>query len=311
MAKAEDVHYARVSTSMQKAALPLQVEELAKWGEAMGRPEASIVFSEVASGSKNDRRQYQALWDWLQAHPDPSRVTILIRDPERWARDTETALRRLREVNELGTHVLITGLNYLLGPTVDPNERLTRKMIFTFLAAVAEGGKAGEQAAREKGVEEAKEKGIGEGKAKEAYRKMKKSPFKAVATTLDSLNSGIVTQAGFARDIGFGKNTKWLRDQIKLQNEIVEEGGVELLNQWVNVWDAIRKAERTRAVGSRLAKAKTLRAKALHRVTVSYLREPWEWPNPLTEGNPMTATEGEGPGTIADALENPKRYQPK
>jgi DNA invertase Pin-like site-specific DNA recombinase len=308
------VLYARVSDSTQADALPGQVVDLQSWASRGGFPRPAKTFSEVASGAKSDRKQFAALMKYLQARKDPSKFIVLIRDPQRWARDTKTALIRIDELNAMGVNLLITDLNYLIGPDAPDEEALTNRMVFTILAAVSEGGKASEYQARAKGVVRATARGVFEGKVKNLYPAMKRNPFQRVADALPALNSKSISQKGFNREIGFGENTKWLRDQIKVMNQITEKGGPELLADWLEVISELRALEKKRGIGRRDAKAsqKSRKAKALHRVTVAYLREPWNWPNPIREGNPAAAS-GDfiGAGTISDAVENFQKYQPK
>ena len=90
-------------------------------------------------------------------------------------------------------------------------------------------------------------------------------------------------------------------------------GGPEKVKEWLEVWDAIVAAERTRGIG-KMKDYASVRSKtrALHRVVIGYLRFPDKFPRPDTVGNPMTATKRspERTGTIQDALENSEFYQP-
>ena len=212
--------YARVSTSEQSDALPGQVIDLQSWAQRGGFPRPAKTFSEVASGAKADRKQFANLLKFLKSQKDPSRFVVLIRDPQRWARDTKTALIRIDELNELGVNLLITDLNYLIGPDAPAEESLTNRMVFTILAAVSEGGKASEYQARAKGVVRATERGVFEGTVKDVYPGMKRNPFQRVADALPALNSKAINQIQFNRDIGFKENTRWLRNQIKVMNEM-------------------------------------------------------------------------------------------
>ena len=84
--------------------------------------------------------------------------------------------------------------------------------------------------------------------------------------------------------------------------------GEPVVEAWLQVMDAARAGLKTKGVGDWMGAKRTLKATALSRVTKAFLREPDQWPNPLVVGNPEV---GDGPGTIADALLNPKRYQPR
>ena len=306
------IYYARVSTSEQKGSLPGQVLELERFGKAVGFPRAAKVFSEVASGAKADRKQFDNLMKFLKGVKNPEKYIVVIRDQTRWARDTRTSLNRLHELNELGVNLLIEQSNTIIGP--DSPEDDYGEMVFEILSAVSTHAKKSEEFARAKGVTMAKERGVFEGAVKDVYPGIKRNPFQRVADALPALNSKAINQIQFNRDIGFGENTRWLRNQIKNMNEIIQEGGTELLADWLEVVETLRGLEKKKGIGRRNAKAsqKSRKAKALHRVTVAYLREPWNWPNPIREGNPDAASgEFVGTGTIEDAIENFKKYQPK
>jgi DNA invertase Pin-like site-specific DNA recombinase len=312
LTKLTPVYYARVSTSEQKGSLPGQVLDLERFGKAVGFPRAAKVFSEVASGAKSDRKQFAQLMKFLKSMKNPSRYIVVIRDQTRWARNTRDSLNRLHELNELGVNLLIEQSNTIIGP--DSPEDDFGEMVFEILSAVSAHGKKSEQFARAKGVQRAAVKGVFEGAVKDVYPGIKRNPFQRVADALPALNSKAINQIQFNRDIGFGENTRWLRNQIKGMNEIVEKGGPELLADWLEVVENLRTLEKKKGIGRRNAKAsqKSRKAKALHRVTVAYLREPWNWPNPIREGNSDAASGGfVGLGTIDDAIENFQKYQPK
>jgi len=185
-------------------------------------------------------------------------------------------------------------------------------MVFTFLSAVAESGKASEERARDEGTEAAKKRGIFEGVPKSLYPekfKKGKSLQRRIWEAQPAVNNGTISAQNVAdRENIYAANYRTIRDRL------LHADSHGLVEDYLAVMDAIIMAEKQRGVGKRdrsPAAQRTRKAKALHRVTVAYLVEPENWPNPLTVGNPAAATfeKDLATGTIADAIENPQRYQ--
>jgi DNA invertase Pin-like site-specific DNA recombinase len=271
------------------------------------------VFEEVASGAKSDRKQFNALYEWLKEQHDPSQFVVVIRDYARWARDTLTALSRLDELTAIGVSLIIVDTNAVLGDSGDP----TAKFVFTLLSAVTSYSKEAEAAATIEATEEAAERGLFDGRDLELYPKRKRNPYRDLLNLLPAYEAGTMPMSGkdsvltnlnariTQREPEMTRN--WLKRAIpRLQEK--QAFGRKVLSEWLDVSDAMRDAMKRQGFGNITGKKRTLRANALSRVTKAFMREPDQWPNPLTEGNPEI---GNGPGTISDAIENFKRYQPR
>ena len=110
---------------------------------------------------------------------------------------------------------------------------------------------------------------------------------------------------------------------------IEAKGGVKKVEEYLTAVKAIVELEKQRSVGSRARKPATSRTKrslALHRVTNTYLSDPFFTlfagsdneqmiARPDTVGNPSMATQPDvttkATGTIYDAVENFGWYMPK
>jgi len=299
---------ARVSTSGQREALPVQEKFLRDTAKAMGFKKTPIEIVNQQSGKAADLKTLKQLRKVIQENPRKEFV-VFVRDTPRFARNINQAVAAL----EFLTDREIPLIPLDMGQPVFNEKAPLRKMTFGILANVAEGAKAPENEARKEAEKEAAKRGLVSGVPQDSYEektKGKQQMRRLVNALRPAVASGAISQTKAASSVGL------LRQKfMQIVKELDEREAAGKLDEWLEVWDAIVEAERRRGVGSRKKFNKSRsRVKAIHRVSVGYLQFPDDFNRPDTGGNPEVATfppkKGEALGTIADALENPDYYQP-
>ena len=300
---------ARVSTTGQKEALPTQVKYLKKEAKALGFSKEPVVIAIQQSGKKADQKTLRQMKKIITENPR-KKFVVIVRDTPRFARDVNQAIDGLAFLTEQGIPLIPLDTR---NPTFNQGSP-TRKMVFTVLAAVAEGGKAPEQAALQTAVKERAEQGVPPSPPQDSYNektKGKPNIYRQINALRPAIAEGSISRNKAAAAVGL--LPQQFRKMLKKLEFAEEIGGPEKVKEWLEVWDAIVAAERTRGIG-KMKDYASVRSKtrALHRVVIGYLRFPDKFPRPDTVGNPMTATKRspERTGTIQDALENSEFYQP-
>jgi DNA invertase Pin-like site-specific DNA recombinase len=299
---------ARVSTSKQREGLPVQEQFLRDTAKRMGFNKKPVEITVQQSGKAADLRTLKALRKVITENPRKKYV-VIVRDVPRFARNINQAIAALEFLT--GNDIPLIPLD--MNVPVFNEGALQRKMTFSILSAVAEGGKEPENVARKIGEVMAKRKGLVSGVPQDSYEektKGKPQMRRLVNALRPALTAGSISQTKAAKSVGL------LRQKfMQIVKELDEREAAGKLDEWLEVWDAIVAAERTPRVGSRKKFNKSRsRVKAIHRVSVGYLQFPDEFNRPDTVGNPEVATfppkRGEALGTLADALQNPDYYQP-
>lgn len=298
----------RVSTSGQRKGLPTQAAYMRNTIKTLGFKKQPIEITVRQTGKAADLKTIKALKQIIDNGGGP--YAVFVRDVPRFGRSTLNNLSVIDTVlKPAGVPLVPLDMFQVVGANGTPENF----MVFTFLSAVAESGKASEERARDEGTEQAKKRGIFEGVPKSMYPekfKKGKSLQRRIWEALPAINNGSISQNQYAKQEGiFPANFRKIRDRL------LHADKHGLVDDYLAVMDAIIMAEKTRGVGPRdrsPASNRTRKSKALHRVTVAYLAEPEKWPNPLTTGNPAAATfeKDLALGTIQDAIDNPQRYQP-
>jgi len=301
---------ARVSSSRQRGGLDEQADEMMSMIRRLGYRKEFTIVKMQTSGKAADLKTLNEVARVIKANPRRSYV-VFVRDVSRFARNTKAALIAVDFFGELGVPVFALDIGHSPGPN-----GTTSRMIFTINAAVAESGKKPEQDAQKKGEARRAEEGVFSGREKNLYPELArkgKSVYRQLWEVLPAIQNGTISQTKTAKAIGLGTfQFRAIRDNLR---GIESTGGPEKVEEYLQVVDAIVGAEQQRGVGSRARpyEKRTERSNALHRVTVAYLKEPFNWPRPDTVGNPDTAEKrfrDKAKGTIDDALQNPKYYRP-
>jgi len=299
---------ARVSTSNQREALPTQQKFLRETAKRMGFNKQPIEIAVQQSGKAADLKTLKALRKIIAENPR-KKFVVIVRDVPRFARNINQAVAALEFLTGDNIPLIPLDMNVPVFNTGAPQ----RKMTFSILSAVAEGGKEPENVARKIAEKEAADKGLVSGVPQDSYEEKtrgKPQMRRLVNALRPALEAGSISQTKAAASVGL------LRQKfMKIVKELEAREAKGKLDEWLEVWDAIVAAERQRGVGSRKKFTKSRsKARALHRTTVGYLQFPDDFNRPDTVGNPEVATfppkRGEALGTIADALENPEFYRP-
>ena len=314
----------RTSTTEQADNLEVQQEDVKKSMTRLGFGKPLLIEVANVTGAKEAREQIQNVMAKVKSiKEDKRKVVVVARSVDRLSRDTEDALRIQRELSSLGAYLYIINNNLLLNG--DGSEQGSNQLVFELLLAVAKNAKRSETQASRKGTKAAKTKGLFSGTPQDSYlslvrtsgKQRGKSVYRRIYESLGGLEAGTVTVKGLARDLSNRAQTMYpakiraIRDNLK---DIEERGGPEKAQEYLEVWDAIIAEERKKGVGPRAGKGRmTDKQRAIHRVTVAYLQDPFSWPRPDTVGNPDTATipSPDRVGTIADAKKNYLAYLPK
>lgn len=315
----------RVSSSGQRKGLPAQMEFLRKEAKRMGFTKTPVEFAVRQTGRAAELETLLFMQNLREENPKKKFVAFF-RDSTRIARDLENALALRRELSEIGVPIIALDLPELTGKK--PLGNRSMDMLFGILGTIAESGKVTEQIAQQEGAKQAAEIGLPEGVPQTMYLdklKMRNgkplSVHRRLYEAIPALDAEVVSMRGITTRLGFISKGAKTRGQpntsqpikiLKLLRGLLEEGGPEKVEEYLEVIDAILAAERK--VGRRDSARPTRKQKALHAVTVAYLQEPMNWPRPDTEGNPLISRQRQGeeaPGTIADAIQNPGPYQPK
>lgn len=297
---------ARVSTSEQRENIDQQVEDLKREAKSLGFRKDPIVIKEQQSGSAADLKTLRKIRKVIKENPK-KKFVVLVRDIARFARDATQALLALKEMTDDGVPLLPLDIKQIVLYKGTPES----KLVFTVIAAVAEGGKVREATAAASKVQASRKRGLFSGVPQDSYNELTKGKpqmRRQVLALMPAVDAGIISNRKAALQVGL------LPQKFKqIREELAEREQAGKLDEWLEVWDAIVEAENRRGVGSRKKFAKLRnKPRALHRVTVAYLQAPDDFPRPDTQGNPETATRGKdkATGTIEDAIENPDFYQP-
>jgi len=302
---------ARVSTSKQRESLPQQVKQMKEEIRRIGFRKEPVVISIQKSGKSEDLKSLRLVKQALDDAPKTEFV-VFIRDTPRLARDVLQALKFVEEMLKRDVPVIPLDLRQTVGPV-----GTVARMLFTIQAAVAEGGKATEVQARALRQVARAEEGVVSGVPRDFYPDLFKrgqTVYDQVWSFRDAIKAGAISQRDVARQVGLlPQKARKIREELE---SIEERGGPEKVKEYLDVVRAIVRIEKRRGIGSRArrpARERTRRARALHRVSVGYLQEPFRFPRPDTEGNPKTARpdkQDKALGTLEDAVENPGDYLP-
>lgn len=312
--------FARVSSKGQSESLPQQIEVIKRWLIARGFTKRPLEFSIQQSGFKGEQQNIKIVRKLVKADPK-KRYVAVFREMTRIGRDTEIALRMRRELSEMAVPIIALDLPELTGKK--PVGTRSVDVLYGILSTVAETGKETELIAKEQSAKISAEKGVLEGGIlalyPELYSAKHGSAYRQLWEGSKAVAAGVLSNKQLARNLGFvsksgkdkGKpNTSQPRKILGVLRGFEKLG---VLDDYLNVVDEISRIEASNIRYRRDRKPANLRgptAKALHRVTVAYLRQPDKWPNPITEGNPDIATilGKVGVGTVEDAIRNPQKY---
>lgn len=336
-AKYKPIAIVRTSTSSQEEGLKVQEQKMLEDMKRLGMLKPALVTVQNVTGAKEGRKQIKQILDFIKATPEERRKFIIVaRDVERFSRNEREAFNLLHEFALLGVYLYIINNNLLLGG--DGSEQGSNRFLFTVLEGAAANAKRSETQASKKGARKAKSRGLFAGTPVDSYitlvrtsgKQRGKSVYRRIYDSLGGLEAGTVTVKGLARDLSTSTREmypKRVRDIRDFLIDLKAKGGDKKVQEYLAVWDAVIAEEKKRGVGARVIykpkggknqsgqkkERMSDRARAIHRVTVAYLKAPMEHPEPVKTGNPLTAIveSSERIGTIEDASKNPAAYLPK
>lgn len=335
------IAFARVSSPAQAKNLPAQIEKLKQNAKELGFKKAVKVYAIQQSGFSGEQQNIKVMRELREKNP-MKKYVALFRSVDRIGRDTEIALAMRRQFAEMGVPIITEDLPDLTGK--NPYGNRSMDLLYIIFSGVAETGKEREIQARKDATKRSAGKGVIAGvppalypqnytdKGKSVYRQLWEGQ-KAVAAGLMS-NKALAKATGFlyttnspARRASKGVKQKRLGEDYrvgdgntsqprKILKELnaINERDPEKLKEYLDVVDAISLLEQTNNFkhdrARKPASLRTAKAKAMHRVSVAYLRDPFAHPNPVTVGNPEVAriVSNEGVGTVQDAFDNPEIY---
>ena len=335
------IGFARVSSPAQAKNLPTQIEKLKSEAKRLGVKKAIKVYSIQQSGFSGEQQNIQVMRELREKNPEKKYVA-LFRSVDRIGRDTEIALAMRRQLSEMGVPIITEDLSDLTGKS--PYGNRNQDLMFIIFSGVAETAKEREAQARDDAVDRSKDKGVIAGAPvalyPRNYTKKGKSVYRQLWEGQKAVKAGLMSNNDLAKATGFlyttnsparkaskgvkkkrlgedyrvgSGNTSQPRKILKELNALHEKDP-EVFDEYLDVVDAITLLEQTNnfkhARDRSPASLRTAKSKALHRVTVAYLRDPFQFPNPVTTGNPEVAeiVSNTGVGTIQDAFENPEIY---
>ena len=319
----------RVSSSSQRRNLPTQMVFLNEQLKARYRfKKKPIDLVIVQSGKEGELRTIQEMADLRAANPKKKYVAVF-RDVSRIARDTENGLRLTRLLSDMGIPIIALNMSTLIGNK--PLGDRSADLLYQINLGIAQTGKDSEQDAQQEGVRQASLAGITSAGVtsvdsdKAVTRKGKLlTPWRRLYDAKAAIANGDESVRDLSKKLGYissGKktrgepNTSKPRKIISFLDALEEKGGKAKVLEYLDVIDELTRVERRLRQSLDTPKKDAKRATlAVQRVTRGYRTDPMTYPNPVTVGNPNIADfigVGEGDGTVADALRNPKPYLPK
>ena len=278
----------RVSTPEQVKGLPVQEAFMREHAKKMGFRKEPLVITVQESGKKGDRETLALLEEIVEAGNEE--YIVMTRDVARFGRLLRYNLEiveDLLEPNDIPLAPSAQNQN-LVGALGNKSTRIG----FILESMMAEMAKDDEEVARDIGLGASRERGLIGGAPIGLFPKNLKngkSVYRRANEAEPSIQNGDLTLATLSRSLKVSEGgLKKIRRRLK----DAREAGI--IEEYLEVIDAIIEYENTRGIGARdrqPAVKRTHKAKALHRVTHAYLSFPANgWPNPLTKGNPQTAT---------------------
>jgi len=333
--KYEWISLVRTSTTEQKKSIDQQEEEVARRMKFLGFGNPIFIEKSNVSGAKEDRKQMDEIFEFIENYPEPRNLILVVRDAARFSRNQRNAFNDQARLEALGVYLYFSNSNTLVGgKTIDQG---SQRATFSVELLLANFGKFDENIASQRGRRKAKEnKGIAGGTARDTFREIipksgkqkGKSIFRRVAESLGALDAGTLSVKGLARELSNSQRliypaiVRRIRDEVR---EVKAKVGEDGLAVWLDVWDALIEQEKNPRVG-RLSKPprptkgkkatatrQTERARAIWRVAQGYIANPEKFKDPVNIGNPETATfpSAANVGTIAHASKNPLQYLPQ
>ena len=317
---------ARVSSPKQFRGMSVQVEALKTYAKNQGFTKTPIVIQAQTSGYNADRVTVVELKDVIEngIGPNGRKVrgpfVVIVRDLSRLGRTHIEMLELVQYLTNAGVALIPMSFNRVV------NSSDADMLSLYVLIAVNAHGKKSEERAREEAQRESRARGIPRGSPTTVYynkRSNDKTVHQQIYDAEKPLVNGTISRNKLSEALQaqgppsakgpLPQAVTNIREKLK---SIEARGGKAKLREYLDVVRRISDLERSDKGLIRSGATMTNKAKALHRVTHGYLKEPFDWPHPFDEGNDQLPTDTSergkpGRGTVADALENKNRYLPR
>jgi DNA invertase Pin-like site-specific DNA recombinase len=183
----QSVQDKKVKTAKKKTTIKRQMDLIQKRLKEQGLPKIkdSDFYAEVRSGTDSKRPEWAKVRAAAMAHEGPA--VIVVKDPSRWARNTEDAVEAWAPLKRKGVPIYAVDTGVQTGTMEDirPNEAFFFLLNSGFAASVSEVQKAKAVEA----VERQKEEGVLPAKGQSIFPLLEVSPFQTLRDNLSLLSA--------------------------------------------------------------------------------------------------------------------------
>jgi len=255
--------YLRVSGAKQEGTLPDQEKTVKGVLKALGFKGRAEVYSEQASGTKEDRPELLRMLQDIRDSPKDS--VVVVRDFQRFTRDPVHYGAIWNEFRNKGIRIISTNENMVTGTAEIPDP--SSDLIVPILISAGGSEVNIRKLQTIQGVTRAKEKGILQGSTPLLYRKDALEPRTEMLRLLKAGVSGnqIATR--------LQKSTSFVRKNKKKFEDIILVGGEQALTDYLETINLVRDFMNEKDEDTRGSKA-TVRMKTVLRMVSGYLNNP-------------------------------------
>jgi len=255
--------YLRVSGAKQEGTLPDQEKTVKGVLKALGFKGRAEVYSEQASGTKEDRPELLRMLQDIRDSPKDS--VVVVRDFQRFTRDPVHYGAIWNEFRNKGIRIISTNENMVTGTAEIPDPQ--SDLIVPILISAGGSEVNIRKLQTIQGVKRAKEKGILQGSTPLLYRKDALEPRTEMLRLLKAGVSGnqIATR--------LQKSTSFVRKNKKKFEDLFLQGGDKLVNDYLETIDLFRNFMNEKNEDTRGSKA-SVRMKTVSRMIAAYFNNP-------------------------------------
>jgi len=255
--------YLRVSGAKQEGTLPDQEKTVKGVLKALGFKGRAEVYSEQASGTKEDRPELLRMLQDIRDSPKDS--VVVVRDFQRFTRDPVHYGAIWNEFRNKGIRIISTNENMVTGTAEIPDPQ--SDLIVPILISAGGSEVNIRKLQTIQGVKRAKEKGILQGSTPLLYRKDALEPRTEM---LRLLKAGV---SGNQIAVRLQKSTSFVRKNKKKFEDIILVGGEQALTDYLETINLVRDFMNEKDEDTRGSKA-TVRMKTVLRMVSGYLNNP-------------------------------------
>lgn len=255
--------YLRVSGAKQEGTLPDQEKTVKGVLKALGFKGRAEVYSEQASGTKEDRPELLRMLQDIRDSPKDS--VVVVRDFQRFTRDPVHYGAIWNEFRNKGIRIISTNENMVTGTAEIPDPQ--SDLIVPILISAGGSEVNIRKLQTIQGVTRAKEKGILQGSTPLLYRKDALEPRTEM---LRLLKAGV---SGNQIAVRLQKSTSFVRKNKKKFEDIILVGGEQALTDYLETINLVRDFMNEKDEDTRGSKA-TVRMKTVLRMVSGYLNNP-------------------------------------